>query len=138
MEGARRLRLHGRFSIQEQLLRRNVKRFRGGLVFKAHRLVYHSTLGLSVIKKKIKKEGERRLRLHGRHAKSQQLTFEAREKSTFLKGVNFHEREKRRKSTRKPQASRRGGGRLAWRARMERLVATTLQKCEVVPRRARI
>jgi len=25
---------------------------RGGLVFKAHRLVYHSTLGLSVIKKK--------------------------------------------------------------------------------------
>jgi len=27
-------------------------RFRGGLVFKAHRLVYHSTLGLSVIKKK--------------------------------------------------------------------------------------
>ena len=27
-------------------------RFRGGLVFKAHRLVYHSTLGLRVIKKK--------------------------------------------------------------------------------------
>jgi len=26
--------------------------FRGGLVFKAHRLVYHSTLGLIVIKKK--------------------------------------------------------------------------------------
>ena len=33
---------------------RNVKRFRGGLVFKAHRLVYHSTLGLRVIKKKKK------------------------------------------------------------------------------------
>jgi hypothetical protein len=32
-------------------IRRNVKRFRGGLVFKAHRLVYHSTLGLRVIKK---------------------------------------------------------------------------------------
>jgi len=31
---------------------RNVKRFRGGLVFKAHRRVYHSTLGLRVIKKK--------------------------------------------------------------------------------------
>jgi len=31
-----------------------VKRFRGGLVFKAHRLVYHSTLGLRVIKKKMK------------------------------------------------------------------------------------
>jgi len=29
-----------------------VKRFRGGLVFKAHRLVYHSTLGSRVIKKK--------------------------------------------------------------------------------------
>jgi len=36
----------------EQLLRRNVNRFRGGLVFKAHRLVYHSTLGVIVIKKK--------------------------------------------------------------------------------------
>ena len=34
------------------LVRRNVQRFRGGLVFKAHRLLYHSTLGLSVIKKK--------------------------------------------------------------------------------------
>jgi len=29
-----------------------VKRFRGGLVFKAQRLVYHLTLGLRVIKKK--------------------------------------------------------------------------------------
>ena len=33
---------------------RNVNRFRGGLVFKAHRLVYHSTLGLRVINKKKK------------------------------------------------------------------------------------
>ena len=33
-----------------------MKRFRGGLVCKAHRPVYHSTLGLRVIKKK-KKEG---------------------------------------------------------------------------------
>ena len=31
---------------------RDVKRFRGGLVFKAHRPLYHSTLGLRVIKKK--------------------------------------------------------------------------------------
>ena len=31
-----------------------MKRFRGGLVFKAQRLVYHSTLGWSVIKKKKK------------------------------------------------------------------------------------
>jgi len=36
----------------EQLLRRTVKRFRGGLVFKAHRRLYYSTLGLRVIKKK--------------------------------------------------------------------------------------
>jgi len=32
--------------------RHNVQRFRGGLVFKAHKLVYHSTLGSRVIKKK--------------------------------------------------------------------------------------
>jgi hypothetical protein len=31
------------------------KRFRGGLIFKAHRLLYHSTLGVSVIKKKREK-----------------------------------------------------------------------------------
>ena len=37
-----------------QLLHRNVQRFRGGLVFKAHRHLYHSTLGLRVIKKKKK------------------------------------------------------------------------------------
>jgi len=29
-----------------------MEKFRGGLVFEAHRLVYHSTLGLRVIKKK--------------------------------------------------------------------------------------
>ena len=34
---------------------KKVQRFRGGLVFKAHRLVYHSTPGWRVIKKK--KEG---------------------------------------------------------------------------------
>ena len=33
-----------------------VQWFRGGLVFKVHRLVYHSTLGLRVIKKKKKKK----------------------------------------------------------------------------------
>ena len=37
-----------------QLLHRNVQRFRGGLVFKAHRLLYQSTLVLKVIKKKKK------------------------------------------------------------------------------------
>ena len=39
------------------LLYINVQRFRGGLVFKAHRLLYHSTLGLRVTKKKKKVEG---------------------------------------------------------------------------------
>jgi len=34
------------------LLDRTVQRFRGGLVFEAHRLFHHSTLGLRVIKKK--------------------------------------------------------------------------------------
>ena len=29
-----------------------MQQFRGGLVFKEHRLVYHSTLGLRVIRKK--------------------------------------------------------------------------------------
>ena len=43
----------GRLPLIAHLLRRNVKRFRGGLVFKAHRLLYHSTLGLRVIKTKI-------------------------------------------------------------------------------------
>ena len=38
--------------VEEQLLSRNVQRFRGVLVFEAHRLVYHSILGVRVIKKK--------------------------------------------------------------------------------------
>ena len=41
-----------RYSFQFKNNCRNVKRFRGGLVFKAHRLLYHSTLGVRVIKKK--------------------------------------------------------------------------------------
>ena len=40
------------FSIQEQLLRRIVKQFWGGLVFEAYRLAYLSTLGWILIKKK--------------------------------------------------------------------------------------
>ena len=47
------------FSIQEQLLRRIGERFPGGLVSKAHRLLYHSTLGSRPIKKK-KKTGPTR------------------------------------------------------------------------------
>ena len=37
------------------MLSRNVERFRGGLAFKALRLLHHSTLGSRVIKKKEKK-----------------------------------------------------------------------------------
>jgi len=40
-----------------------VQRFRGGLVFKAHRLLYHSTLGLRVIKKKKREQLSRVQRL---------------------------------------------------------------------------
>ena len=36
------------------------ERFRGGLVFKAHRLLYHSTLGSRVMKKKKKKTHQTR------------------------------------------------------------------------------
>ena len=36
------------FSVSEQILRTSLKRFRGGLVFRAHRLLYHSTLGSRV------------------------------------------------------------------------------------------
>ena len=39
-------------SIQKPLLSRNVERFRGGPVFKAHRLLYHSTLGSKLMVKK--------------------------------------------------------------------------------------
>jgi len=46
----------------EQRLLRNVQRFRGGLVFKAHRLLYHSTLGLRVINKEDPGEAEADLR----------------------------------------------------------------------------
>ena len=45
-------------SIREQRLRSNVKQFHGGLVFNAHGLSYHSTLGWRVMKKK--KRGEAR------------------------------------------------------------------------------
>ena len=37
-----------KLSIQEQSIFRKVQRFRGGLVFKAHRLVYHPTLDAEV------------------------------------------------------------------------------------------
>ena len=42
-----------------QLLHRSLKRFRGGLVLKAHRRLYHSTLCLRVIKSKTYHAGKR-------------------------------------------------------------------------------
>jgi len=42
-----------------------VQRFRGGLVFKALRLLYHSTLGLRVIKKKKREVQGARIRVWG-------------------------------------------------------------------------
>ena len=39
-------------TLLQNILHRNVLWYRGGLVFKAHRLLYRSTLGLRVIKKK--------------------------------------------------------------------------------------
>ena len=44
-QAARPIRARVHFSIQEQLRKRNVMLFQGGLVFEAHRLLYHSTLG---------------------------------------------------------------------------------------------
>ena len=54
------------FSILEKKLLRNVKRLRGGLVFKARRLVYDLTLGWRVKKKKKK--------LLAIHARRRELT----------------------------------------------------------------
>jgi len=41
-----------RYGYLTQATNRNGKRFRGGLVFKAHRLVYYSTQGSRVMKKR--------------------------------------------------------------------------------------
>ena len=53
--------LQSKASLYEQLLLKTVKRFRGGLVFKAHRLVYHSTLGLRETQKSKKRTTIHRL-----------------------------------------------------------------------------
>ena len=44
--------------VLEELLRRNVKQFRAGLVFKAHRLVYHPTLGSTVMRDRLESNKE--------------------------------------------------------------------------------
>ena len=53
------------FPIQGQLLRRKVKRFQGGLMFKAHRLVYHSNLGWRVMNDNKLKRSRTLRRLQG-------------------------------------------------------------------------
>jgi len=63
-----------------QLLYINVQRFREGLVVKAHRLLYHSTLGLRVIKKRIRRpsvrDGDcRQPRKH--HLRERRVRFES-------------------------------------------------------------
>ena len=50
---------HSQWTTQEQLVRSNEKQFRGGLVFKARRLLHQSTLGSRAIKKKKKKDSVR-------------------------------------------------------------------------------
>ena len=50
------------FSIQEQLLDNIGKQFRGGLVSKAHILLYHSTLGVRVMEMRRPGRGLRRRR----------------------------------------------------------------------------
>jgi len=52
--------------IQMKLLHRNVQRFRGGLILKAHSFVYHSTLGLEVIQQKQRRCRDRSAALSGR------------------------------------------------------------------------
>ena len=51
-EKTNRFQTAGWSSKLQEMVGRTVKRFLGGLVFKAHRLVYHSTLGWRAITKK--------------------------------------------------------------------------------------
>jgi len=79
----RGLRVEGqRLPVVKKLLSRNVERSRGGLASKAHRLLYHPTLGSRVIKKKVRR---RRLPVNVRlglgHRKSPT--------SCLLSGVEF-------------------------------------------------
>ena len=55
-------------------LHRNVQRFRGGLVFKAHGLLRHTTLGLRVIQKKVSAQHpSRRCEDNSDHLRASQL-----------------------------------------------------------------
>ena len=52
-----------------------MKRFRGGLVFKAHRPFYHSTLGLRVINREIVWSGDDEDRYRAKMEQLKGLTF---------------------------------------------------------------
>ena len=61
-----------------QLLCRNVQRFRGGFVLKAHRRLYHSTLDLRVLKmKKILGSGHAQVRWENVHFLFLSLSYRA-------------------------------------------------------------
>ena len=67
-----------------------MQRFRGGLVSKAHRLLYHSTLGLRVIKKMKKKSECRTAQGRGKRARSARLRFvECLDCATHALGVEL-------------------------------------------------
>jgi len=66
-----------------------VKLFRGGLVFKAHRLLYHSTLGLRVIKKK-KKRGESDLELRVRRDFEAEEPLAVRQRPPLVLELRVH------------------------------------------------
>jgi len=126
------------------LLRRKVKRFRGGLVFEAHRLLYHSTLGLRVInKKKVASCFRIRASKGGPHGRVRPF----HQKSTRLHTINFRASSYLNFVTSPPKF---GGPEFivlhrvvppSWIGRGKSAInlrTTTSQKCAAVPRRARI
>ena len=113
------------------------QRFRGGLVFKAHRLVYHPTLGWRVIKKKKKTTFGDRLRVgwfngfYGRGATRAEDAQATPTQSHIPPSILVYE--DKNQGTRKEFApTLRAGGKGASEA------SPHSQKCEAVPRRARI
>jgi len=129
----------------------NVKRFRGGLVFKAHRLVYHSTLGWRVIKKKktISQSASRQYqsvpaRKNMANSKGLIVTLSVRTSPcpyaiAYRRGYGLSTSGLFEKSVCSPVC-----GKATWDRRASGRVGvlnsrtTTSQKCAAVPRRARI
>ena len=93
---------------KHQLLHRNMQRFRGALVFKAHRLSYHSILGWGVITKK-KNEVREALLINPTLAPHPVPQTSSKYSNQFQEGA-----------------------RIRWKS------STTSQKCAAVARRTRI